>query len=52
MKEEGASINRLVDAFKGVFTAAISFADELTQAASFTLDNVGRNIVNFTLRSN
>ncbi len=40
MKEEGASINRLVDAFKGVFTAAISSADELTQTASFTLENV------------
>ncbi len=37
MKEEGAGINRLVDAIKGVFTAAISSADELTQTASFTL---------------
>ena len=40
MKEEGASINRLVDAFKGVFTAAISSADELTQTASLILENV------------
>jgi hypothetical protein len=34
MKEGGASMNRLVDAFKGVFTAAISSADELTQTAT------------------
>ncbi len=40
MKEEAASINRLVDALKGVFTAAISCADELTKTASFTVENV------------
>ncbi len=40
MKEEAASINRLVDAFKGVFTATISCADELTKTASFTVENV------------